>query len=64
MKVFFSILANAEACTFGEGQTPVHYAAKNDAVDSLRVLFKIGCNIEARDNKRRTPLQVAAELGR
>ena len=41
----------------------MHYAAKNDAVDSLKMLIKMGCNIEVRDSKQRTPLQVAAELG-
>lgn len=56
--------ADKEAKSFGEEQTPLHYAAKNDAVDSLKVLLKIGCDMEARDNKLRTPLQVAAELGK
>lgn len=57
-------LAHIEAKTYGEQQTPVHYAAKNDAVDSLKVLLKMGCDLESRDSKWRTPLQVAAELGK
>ena len=61
--VFFLITADQEARTYGEDQTPTHYAAKNDAVDSLRMLIKLECDIEVRDCKQRTPLQVAAELG-
>lgn len=60
---FLKISADKEAKSFGEEQTPLHYAAKNDAVDSLKALIKIGCNMEVRDSKLRTPLQVAAELG-
>lgn len=56
--------ANEKARTYGEEQTPVHYAAKNDAVDSLRMLWKLNCDMEVRDSKGRTPLQVAAELDR
>ena len=44
-------------------QTPLHYAAGNDAVNSLRVLVREGANKEARDYKLRTPLFAAAELG-
>ena len=44
--------------TYGEGQTPLHYAAKNDAVNSLQTLLGYGADIDARDSKNRTPLQV------
>ena len=56
-------IANRDARTYGEEQTVVHYAAKNDALDSLKALLKIGCDMEVRDSKQRTPLQVASELG-
>ena len=50
--------------TYNEHQTAVHYAAKNDAVDSLRMLRKLDCNVEVKDSKQRTPVHVAAELDR
>lgn len=56
--------AHLHACTNQENQTPTHYAAKNDASKSLKVLLKLGGRMEDRDYKMRTPLQVAAELGR
>ncbi|XP_032236009.2 transient receptor potential cation channel subfamily A member 1 isoform X2 [Nematostella vectensis] len=56
--------ADLEAKTTGEQQTPTHYAAKNDATKSLKVLIKLGGNMDDRDYKGRTPLQVAAELDR
>ena len=56
--------ADLHACTKEENQTPTHYAAKNDAAKSLRVLLKQGGRMEDRDYKDRTPLQVAAELGK
>ncbi|KAJ8306386.1 hypothetical protein KUTeg_016931 [Tegillarca granosa] len=57
--------ANKEARTKGEEQTPVHYAAKNDACISLRTLIKLECDYKTvRDYKGRTPLHLAAELGK
>ena len=47
----------------GKIKQPTHYAAKNDAVRSLKVLLKLGGRVHDRDYKKRTPLQVAAELG-
>ena len=44
--------------TKGEEQTPIHYAAKNDAVNSLQMLLGYGANIDSRDSRNRTPLQV------
>ena len=57
-------LAEISAKTFGERQDPIHYAAKNNAVDSLRELVSMGADISARDYKERTPLFVAAETGK
>lgn len=56
--------ADLKACTKGENQTPVHYAAKNDADNALKMLIKLGADVNCRDYKQRTPLQVAAELDR
>nr|XP_006825178.1 PREDICTED: transient receptor potential channel pyrexia-like [Saccoglossus kowalevskii] len=53
--------ADIEIKTDGEQQTPLHYAAKNDAGNSLTTLIRRGAHIHARDYKKRTPLQVAAE---
>ena len=44
--------------TKGEEQTAIHYAAKNDAVNSIQMLLGYGANINARDSRSRTPLQV------
>ena len=44
--------------TKGENQCPLHYAAKNDAINSIRMLLAYGADINARDHKNRTPLQV------
>ena len=44
--------------TYGEEQMPIHYAAKNDACKSLKMLLGYGANIDSRDSKNRTPLQV------
>ena len=57
--------ANKEAVTKGELQTPLFYAARNDATKALGVLIKAGCEYkEVRDYRQRTPLYVAAELGK
>eukprot|EP00794_Sanderia_malayensis_P014065 gene14065-15531_t len=56
--------ASIHARTTGEYQTPTHYAAKNDACSSLKMLLSLGCNVHDIDYKNRTPLQVAAELDR
>ena len=56
--------ADKEAKTKGENQTPVHFAARNDACQSLKRLVKAGCKYkDERDYKGRTPLHLAAELG-
>ena len=41
----------------------MHYAAKNNATQSLKVMLRMGGRINDRDYKRRTPLFVAAETG-
>jgi ankyrin repeat protein len=50
--------ANIDARTIGENQTPIHYAAKNGATKSLRVLLGYNADINSLDSKQRTPLQV------
>ena len=62
--MFFSISANLGAKTYGEEQTAMHYAAKNNAAASIKVMLRLGALINDRDYKRRTPLFVAAETGK
>lgn len=50
--------ANVEAKTIGENQTPLHYAARNEAVPCVKTLLIFNAEIDARDYKQRTPLQV------
>lgn len=57
------ITAKINQKTKGEGQTPIHYAARNNAVATLKILIKLGASITDRDYKSRTPLYVAAENG-
>ena len=59
----FFRLANLDAKTYGEEQTAMHYAAKNNAASSIKVMLRLGARINHRDYKRRTPLFVAAETG-
>ena len=64
MYTLFYVPADLSACTYGENQTPIHYAAKNDADSALKELINIGADVNCRDYKQRTPLHVAAELGK
>ncbi|XP_034408331.1 transient receptor potential cation channel subfamily V member 5 [Cyclopterus lumpus] len=57
-------LSDLEALTFLDQQSPLHYAAKNDAVSSIRLLLQIGASINCTDYKGRTPLQLAANMER
>ena len=50
--------AKMEARTHEESQTPVHYAAQNEATASLKILLARGAKINVLDYKERTPLQV------
>lgn len=50
--------ADVNITTYGEEQMPIHFAAKNDACKSLKMLLGYGANIDSRDSKNRTPLQV------
>uniref|UniRef100_A0A4W6E0C8 Si:ch73-193i2.2 n=1 Tax=Lates calcarifer TaxID=8187 RepID=A0A4W6E0C8_LATCA len=56
--------ADLEARTLLDQQTPLHFAAKNDAVSSIRLLLQAGASISCTDHKHRTPLQLAANLER
>lgn len=55
--------ADPEAQTFLDQQTPLHYAAKNGAVGSIRLLLQAAASISCTDCKQRTPLQLAANMG-
>ena len=48
--------------TSDEQQTPLHFAARNDAVNSVKALVQAKANKEAQDHKKRTPLFLAAVL--
>lgn len=50
--------AEIDIKTTGEGQAAIHFAAKNDAINSLHMLLGYGAIVDARDGKNRTPLQV------
>ncbi|KAK2824751.1 hypothetical protein Q5P01_021926 [Channa striata] len=56
--------ADPEARTVLDQQTPLHYAAKNDAVGSIQLLLQAGASINCTDYKNRTPLQLAANMER
>ena len=56
-------LASLECRTKGEFQTPIHYAAKNDAVYATKCLIRLGADATAKDYKKRTPVFVASEAG-
>jgi hypothetical protein len=51
--------ADVNIRTTGEEQTPIHFAAKNDACKSLKALIAYGVDVSCRDYQERTPLQVA-----
>ena len=55
---------NASAQTHEENQSAIHYAAKYNAVTSLKVLIEHRVDYNARDYKGRTPLFLAAETGK
>ena len=50
--------ARVDTKTFGECQTPIHFAAKNDAVNAMKMLLAYKSDINCTDYKNRTPLQV------
>ncbi|XP_072296513.1 uncharacterized protein [Eucyclogobius newberryi] len=56
--------ADPESRTLLQSQTPLHFAAKCDAVASVRVLVQHGASVSSVDHKRRTPLQLAANMER
>lgn len=47
-----------------EGRIPLHYAALEDTLDTVRELIESGQDINARDNHGYTPLHFAAQSGR
>lgn len=50
--------ANIDIATLNDRQTPIHFAAKNGACQSLKMLLAYGADIVSKDSKNRTPLQV------
>ena len=47
----------------GEGQLPIHYATKFDAVEAFEALMELGSDPLIRDHRDRTPFFLAAEAG-
>jgi uncharacterized protein len=45
------------------GRTPLHYAALDDAAESVRALIDAGADVDARDQAGNTPLHFAAQEG-
>ena len=60
----FYFPADIDAKSNGEEQSAIHYAAKFNAVQALKVLIDWNANVNDRDYKRRTPLFLAAETGK
>ena len=54
--------ANIDTRTFGDEQAAIHYAAKNGAAQSLKILLGYHANIDSLDASRKTPLQVCGCL--
>lgn len=54
--------ADIDITTGGELQTPIHFAAKNDACQALKLLIDYGANVNCRDYQNRTPIQVRTLL--
>jgi ankyrin repeat protein len=54
--------ADIDVRTSGEIQAPIHYAAKNGAAKSLKLLLGYQANIDSLDCRQRTPLQVSTFL--
>jgi ankyrin repeat protein len=48
--------ADIDVRTSGEIQAPIHYAAKNGAAKSLKLLLGYQANIDSLDYRQRTPL--------
>ena len=65
VKIFtFYEPADITAKTKGEEQTALHYAARYDSVEAMKVLIQAGAMIDGVDFLNRTPLHVAAETGK
>lgn len=56
-------IADIHRKTKGENQTPMHYAAKSNAVEAINTLMELGASILDRDYKDQMPLFVAADAG-
>ena len=64
MQIAYLFIGNATARTHEENQSVIHYAAKYNAVTTLKVLIEHRVDYNARDYKGRTPLFLAAETGK
>ena len=57
------ILANVNIKTFNDKQSPLHYAAKYEGLEAMKVLIGYGADINALDVMQRSPMFIAAEYG-
>ena len=59
--IYFS--ADIQRKTSGECQTPMHYAARYNAIEAIITLLELGASILEKDYKSQMPLYVAADAG-
>ena len=57
-------LAEIDARTSEENQTPIHVASKYNSASVIPILIEGGARLDDLDYKQRTPLQLAAEYGK
>ena len=46
-----------------KGQTPLHIAAQEARIDCLKLLLSNNANVNARNDRNRTPIQVLVQQG-
>ncbi len=54
---------NAKTDSTGGGDTPLHWAARNNKMDTVRALVEAGCNIGIRNSRGNTAAEDAKEEG-
>lgn len=62
-QIIFHFLAKVDLVTVSEKQSAMHYAAKYNSLETMKVLIKFQGSFTQRDGKNRTVLFLAAEQG-